>query len=158
LTGVFLKPTASVPSTVQVLSVPEVGVPRTGVTKVGEVAKTNEPEPVSSVTAAARLAEDGVPKKVATPEPNEVMPVPPEATGRAVERAVVPLTTKLPPTVTPSPSEPTWKRLRAAMISRPMLFIEEGGHPSAMFTPLTSVLFPAVAEYSEIFAFVTLIS
>jgi hypothetical protein len=38
------------------------------------------------------------------------------------------------------------------------LFMEEGGHPSAMFTPLTSVLFPAVAEYSEIFAFVTVYS
>ena len=30
----FLKPTASVPSTVQFESVPEVGVPRTGATKV----------------------------------------------------------------------------------------------------------------------------
>jgi hypothetical protein len=33
---------------------------------VGEVAKTNKPEPVSSVTAAAKFAEDGVPKNVAT--------------------------------------------------------------------------------------------
>jgi len=49
----FLKPTESVPSTVQFDSVPLVGVPRTGVTKVGDVANTKEPEPVSSVTAAA---------------------------------------------------------------------------------------------------------
>ncbi len=60
-----------------------VGVPRLGVTKVGEVAKTAEPVPVSSVKAAARFADDGVPRKVATPLPKDVIPVPPEATGRA---------------------------------------------------------------------------
>jgi hypothetical protein len=49
---------------------------------VGEVAKTKEPEPVSSVTAAAKLDEDGVPKNVAMPVPKDVMPVPPLATGR----------------------------------------------------------------------------
>jgi hypothetical protein len=38
--------------------------------------------PVSSVTAVAKLAEDGVPKNVATPAPKDVMPVPPLATGR----------------------------------------------------------------------------
>jgi hypothetical protein len=64
-------------------------VPRTGVTKVGEVAKTNAPEPVSSVTAAAKLAEDGVPKNVATPVPKDVMPVPPLATGRVPVTLVV---------------------------------------------------------------------
>ena len=42
----FLKPTASVPSTVQLLKVPEVGVPSTGVTKVGLVANTLFPLPV----------------------------------------------------------------------------------------------------------------
>jgi len=40
--------------------------PKTGVTRVGEVANTKAPLPVSSVTAAAKLADDGVPKKVAT--------------------------------------------------------------------------------------------
>jgi hypothetical protein len=34
--GTFLKPTSSVPSTVQLLSVPEAGVPKAGVTKVGQ--------------------------------------------------------------------------------------------------------------------------
>ena len=86
LIGVFLNPTASVPSTVQLLSCPDVGVPRTGVTNVGVFAKTRAPVPVSSVTAAAKLAEDGVPKKVATPVPKDVMPVPPEATGNAAPR------------------------------------------------------------------------
>lgn len=48
------------------------GVPNAGVTSVGEVAKTNAPEPVSPVTAEARLADEGVAKKVATPVPNPV--------------------------------------------------------------------------------------
>lgn len=53
-----------------------------GVVSAGLVAKTKEPVPVSSVTAVARLALEGVPRKSATPEPNEVIPVPPLATGR----------------------------------------------------------------------------
>ena len=48
----------------QFVKVPLDGVPRAGVTNVGLVANTKEPEPVSSVTAAAKLAEDGVPKNV----------------------------------------------------------------------------------------------
>src|ERR1700761_2316548 len=52
---------------VQLVRVPEAGVPRAGVTKVGEVAKTRLPEPVSSVTVVLRLAEVGVVKKVDTP-------------------------------------------------------------------------------------------
>ncbi len=71
----FRKPTEFVPSTVQLLKVPEVGVPSTGVTKVGLVAKTIAPLPVSSVKAAAKLAEDGVAKKVATLVPNPDTPV-----------------------------------------------------------------------------------
>ena len=41
---------------VQFVNVPEVGVPSNGVTKVGEVANTKEPDPVSSVIADARFA------------------------------------------------------------------------------------------------------
>lgn len=52
-----------------------VGVPRLGVTKVGDVAKTSEPVPVSSVTAARRLADEGVPKNVAMPVPKPATPV-----------------------------------------------------------------------------------
>jgi hypothetical protein len=51
------------------------GVPRAGVTSVGLLAKTSAPEPVSSVTAEAKLAEDGVAKNVATPAPNPEIPV-----------------------------------------------------------------------------------
>ena len=55
--------------------------PKVGVTSVGLVAKTNAPDPVSSLTAARRFAEDGVPRKVATPDPRLVKPVPPFATA-----------------------------------------------------------------------------
>ena len=51
------------------------GVPKAGVTKVGEVANTNEPDPVSSETALARLALVGVAKNVATPVPKPETPV-----------------------------------------------------------------------------------
>ena len=47
-------------------------LPRTGVTSVGEVANTREPLPVSSVTADAKLADDGVARKVNTPLPAPV--------------------------------------------------------------------------------------
>lgn len=58
-------------------------------TRVGDVANTRAPEPVSSVTAEARLADDGVPRNVATPEPSEVIPVPPLATGNVPVTPVV---------------------------------------------------------------------
>jgi hypothetical protein len=51
------------------------GVPRSGVTSVGLVANTRAPDPVSSVTAAARFVELGVAKKVATPVPKPATPV-----------------------------------------------------------------------------------
>lgn len=54
------------------------------VPKVGAVENTNEPDPVSSVTAAARLALDGVPRKVRIPVPVAVVdgaaPAPPPIT------------------------------------------------------------------------------
>jgi hypothetical protein len=76
-------------SPVALVKVAADGVPRFGVVRVGLVANTAEPLPVSSVRAAAKLAEDGVPKKVATPEPKEVIPVPPLATGSVPVTPVV---------------------------------------------------------------------
>ena len=72
----------------QLVSVPLAGVPRLGATRVGLVANTSAPEPVSSLTADARLADDGVAKKVATPVPKPLMPV---ETGRPVALVSVPL-------------------------------------------------------------------
>ena len=60
---------------VRFVATPLVGVPSAGVTSVGEVAKTTAPVPVSPVTAAAKLAVDGVPKNVATPVPKPLTPV-----------------------------------------------------------------------------------
>ena len=54
---------------------PDVGVPRRGVTRVGLVANTADPEPVSSVRVEARFALDGVARNVATPVPNPDTPV-----------------------------------------------------------------------------------
>ena len=52
---------------VQLVKVPEVGVPKIGVTNVGVLANTFAPVPVSSVKAAARLAEVNEPSEVALP-------------------------------------------------------------------------------------------
>jgi hypothetical protein len=60
---------------VALVNVALVGVPRIGVTSVGLVAKTLAPLPVSSVKAAARLALDGVARKVATFVPSPDTPV-----------------------------------------------------------------------------------
>ena len=51
----------------QLVSAPLVGVPKMGVTRVGLVAKTAAPLPVSSVNAAAKLADVNDPKEVALP-------------------------------------------------------------------------------------------
>jgi hypothetical protein len=59
------------------LTLVAVAAPIFGVVRLGDVAKTKEPDPVSSVTAAAKLADDGVPNQVATPDPRDVRPVPP---------------------------------------------------------------------------------
>jgi hypothetical protein len=66
---------ATIGRPVQLVKVPEVGVPSRGVTNVGDVANTSEPEPVSSVTAAAKFELEGVAKNVATPVPKPLTPV-----------------------------------------------------------------------------------
>ena len=55
-----------------VVKFPLAGDPKAGVTNVGLVANTNAPEPVSSLTAAAKLAEVGVARNVATLAPRPV--------------------------------------------------------------------------------------
>ena len=64
------------------------GVPNAGVTSVGEVAKTAEPVPVSSVRAVRKLALLGVAKNVATLVPKPLTPV---ATGKPVQLVNKPL-------------------------------------------------------------------
>jgi hypothetical protein len=60
---------------VALVNVADVGVPRIGVTNVGEVANTADPVPVSSVKADRKFALLGVAKKVATPVPRPLTPV-----------------------------------------------------------------------------------
>lgn len=59
-----------------------------GVVSAGLVAKTFAPEPVSSVNAAAKFADDGVARKVATFVPRPETPV---ETGSPVQLVSVPL-------------------------------------------------------------------
>jgi len=54
-------------SPVQLVNVPELGVPNAGVTSVGLVANTAEPEPVSSVSAVANCADVKEPNTAALP-------------------------------------------------------------------------------------------
>ena len=72
---------------VALVSVAAEGVPRLGVTRVGLLANTFAPVPVSSVKAAAKFALEGVAKKVATLEPSPEIPV---DTGRPVQLVRVP--------------------------------------------------------------------
>lgn len=86
--GISLNHTAFVPSAVQFVNAHDVGVPSTGVTRVGEVANTKEPEPVSSVTALIKLALEGVARNVATHVPSPLTHV---EIGRPVQLVRVPL-------------------------------------------------------------------
>ena len=74
-------------SPVQLVRVPDEGVPKAGVTRTGEVANTNAPLPVSSVTAVIKLADDGVAKNAATPAAKPDTPV---EIGRPVQLVRVP--------------------------------------------------------------------
>jgi hypothetical protein len=67
--------------------VPEVGVPNNGVVRVGDVANTKAPVPVSSVTAAIKLADEGVAKNAAT---FAAKPDTPVEIGRPVQFVRVP--------------------------------------------------------------------
>lgn len=91
---------------VQFVSVPLVGVPRTGVTSVGVLANTFAPVPVSSVNAAAKFVELGVAKNAATFAPSPDTPV---DMGNPVALVSVPLegVPNAPPlyrTVPPAPN------------------------------------------------------
>jgi len=113
------------------VSVAEDGVPSAGVTSVGLVAKTNDPLPVSSVTAAAKLALDGVPSHVATPAPSPLMllgliPV-------QFDRLPLLGVPSAPLNVTNAPAEPTFTAsavrtpvpvpVRPVEIGRPVAFV-----------------------------------
>jgi hypothetical protein len=101
---------------VRFVTVPLDGVPKAGVTRVGEVANTKAPVPVSFVTAAARLADEGVAKNVAIPVAKPEMPV---ATGKPVALVKVPDegVPNTPPLTTGAPAVPT---LTARAVATPV--------------------------------------
>lgn len=116
---------------VQLVSVPDVGVPRIGVTNVGEVANTAAPVPVSSVRADARLALDGVARNVAIPDPRPETPV---DIGSPVALVNVPDegVPSTPPLTTGAPAVPT---LTASAVATPVPNPEmpvETGKPVAL--------------------------
>jgi hypothetical protein len=124
---------------VALVSVPLVGVPNAGVTSVGLVANTSAPEPVSSVTAAAKFALVGVAKNVATSVPKPEMPV---DTGRPVALVSVPLegVPNTPPLTTGAPAEPTLTaRAVATPVPRPEMPVATGRPVTLVITPLAGV-------------------
>lgn len=128
-----------VPSAVQLDKLPEVGVPRTGVTNVGEVANTNEPEPVSSVTADARFALDGVAKNVATPVPRPLTPV---EIGNPVAFVKVPDegVPSAPPLTTNAPAVPVFTASAVATpVPKPLMPLDTGKPVALVSVPLEGV-------------------
>lgn len=114
---------------------PDVGVPKTGVTNVGDVANTKEPEPVSSVTAAARFALDGVAKNVATFVPNPLTPV---EMGKPVALVNVPLdgVPNAPPFTTNAPAVPVLTaRAVATPVPKPLMPLETGNPVALVSVP-----------------------
>lgn len=107
---------ATIGKPVAFVSVAEEGVPNAGVTNVGLVANTNAPDPVSSVTAAAKFEDDGVAKNVATPAPRPETPV---EIGNPVAFVNVPDdgVPRAPPLTTGAPAVPT---LTASTVATPV--------------------------------------
>lgn len=145
------------------VNMPDDGVPSAGVTRVGEVAKTRLPEPVSSVTAAARFALVGVPRKVAIPVPRPETPV---EIGRPLTLVKVPedgvpsappLTMKEPPVPTLTASAvatPVPRPDTPVEIGRPVALVKvaEDGVPRAGVTSVgdvanTTLPEPVVARF-----------
>ena len=105
---------AAVPD--KLVATPDAGVPNAGVTRVGDVPNTNAPDPVSLVTADARLDDVGVPRKVATLLASPDTPV---EIGNPVAFVNVPPdgVPSAAPNTTGAPAEPT---LTARAVNTPV--------------------------------------
>ena len=123
---------------------------KVGFVSVGVLANTNAPEPVSSVTAEAKLADDGVARNVATPVPRPLTPV---EIGRPVALVSVPDegVPRAPPLTTGAPAVPTFtakavatpvpRPLTPVDIGKPVVFVSvpEDGVPNAGVTRVGEV-------------------
>jgi len=123
---------------VQLDRLPLAGVPRAGVTSVGELANTKAPVPVSSVTALARLAELGVARKVPTPVPSPV--IEPTAGVTVVLHAAVmspfPFTVKVPAAVA-LPKEPTLLLTVARVVAFVFPAVQSNELPALVTSPVS---------------------
>ena len=110
-----------------------------GLTSVGVLAKTSAPVPVSSVTAVAKFALDGVAKNVATPDPSPEIPV---ETGNPVALVSVPLdgVPRAPPLTTKAPADPV---LTPRAVTTPVPVVTVAG--AAPTPPPTTRAFAASA-------------
>ena len=111
---------------VALVRMPDVGVPSAGVTSVGDVAKTSDPDPVLSVTVAARLVLVGVAKNVATPAPRPETPL---AIGKPLAFVKVPEdgVPNAPPLTTKAPPDPTLTpNAVATPVPKPEMPVETG--------------------------------
>ena len=148
---------------VALVSVADVGVPRIGVTKVGEVAKTAAPVPVSLVRAVVRLALDGVARKVATPAASPETPV---LIGRpvalvkvaadGVPRFGVTKVGEVAKTATPVPVSSVIAEVRFAEVrppasraATPPVYVKKPWSPLAISPAAMSVPSEAVSEVPE---------
>ncbi len=138
-------------SPVALVSTAADGVPRFGVVRLGLVANTSAPDPVSSLTAAARFALDGVPRNVATPEPRLVSPVPPlaTATGEVSEKTDPVSVSPVPAVNVPAPEN--CDHGRAVVPSVPPAFAVQTKPQSAFVVPC-SMNVKAEVRASHVFA------
>ena len=117
------------------LTLVAVATPMSGVVRLGDVAKTSAPEPVSSDTADARFALDGVARNVATPVPNPEMPV---ETGKPVALVSVPDVgvPSAPPLTTNAPEDPVLTASAVATpVPRPEIPVETGNPVALVNVP-----------------------
>jgi hypothetical protein len=123
-----------------------------GDVSVGELASTKPPLPVSSVTAAARLAEVGVARKVAMPEPRPDTPVE-IGSPVALVRVILLGVPAAPPLVINDPALPTFTAkapVTPVPNAAPLRLGITTGLVNAMLAPAFKLLSAALAA-SELF-------
>ena len=115
-----------------------------GDVRFGPVLNTNDPPPVSSVTAVARLALDGVPSHVATPVPRLEMPVPPRDAARVpvqptvIDAARLRAVAGVPPSVSVT--------FVSSVLVRAAPVIADPGMLVNVFDPPSMLLFVSVSD------------
>lgn len=99
---------------------------------VGDVPNTAAPDPVSSVSAVARFADDGVPRKVATfaPKPETPVEIGSDVASVRLKAGVA----SVPPSASETPPNETVELVRPALLRVP---VSDGVSVRAPFEALT---------------------